>query len=323
MRVRIVGWCVVALCAAAGCKESATDRAIAEARNRKPDAGVVAPVPPNATLLTAGQNVPRNLVADATHLYWLNEGLRAEGKAGIFRVSKSGGEAETLWEGKGVDGIVVAGDAVYATLPAQEQILRIPKSGGTAEPVVSEEPGLSAITTDGTNVYWTSEAGVSRLTPGGKPRAIISGITPPMGLAVDGQQVFFYSAISGDMSRAPASGGRARKFFNQELTLHNYLAHDGNLFWSLGSDKKAEIRRISASGGAESVVASGQSVPLELAADATHVYWTTGDEVMRAPHSGGTASPVVEKTDRSMGVAVDEGFVYWTDRGGRIQKIAK
>src|SRR5919201_6320952 len=108
MRLPALLPCSITLVLATGCGESPTSRAIREVANRVPDAGVVLPAPATATLLASGQNVPRNLIADEGYLYWMNEGLRAEGKPGIFRVSKSGGAVQTLWEGRGVDGIALA-----------------------------------------------------------------------------------------------------------------------------------------------------------------------------------------------------------------------
>jgi hypothetical protein len=316
--------CSFTLLLALACSESPTQRAIREASNRPPDAGVVLPMPATATLLASGQNIPRNLIADEGHLYWLNEGLKAEGKAGIFRVGKAGGNVETLWEGKGVEAIAVVSGSLYAIVPLDEKVLRIPKAGGKAEVVIADHPGLSAIAADDSSVYWTSEEGIIRAPhSGGTPKALVTGLTPPMGLSLDRGNLYWYSVIDGKVMRASASGGTPRKWFEPELTLHDYFAHDGQLFWALGSQGKVEIRRTAASGGAPLTVTSGQSIPVELTADGSNVYWTTGDAVMKAPKEGGSATAIVQGTDRSISVVVDESSVYWTDRGGRIQKVAK
>jgi hypothetical protein len=306
------------------CGESPSKRAIREVANRAPDAGVVLPVPATATLLASGQNVPRNLIADEGHLYWMNEGLRAEGKPGIFRVAKSGGQVQTLLEGKGVEGIAIANGSVYAIVPREEQVLRIPKAGGKAEVVISQHSGLSAIVADASYVYWTSEEGIVRVPhQGGAPKAVLTGLSPPVGLSLDRGTLYWYSAIDGKVMRAPVSGGTPRRWFEPELTLHQYFVDNGDLFFALGSQGKVEIRRASGAGSVAATVAGGQAIPVDFAADGSNLYWTTGDNVMRAPRNGGTAVAVVTGTDRSIGVAVDESSVYWTDRGGRIQKATK
>ena len=324
MRTSALVPCVFTLFLAAGCGESPTKRAIREAANRPPDAGVVLPVPSNATLLASGQNVPRNLIADEDFLYWMNEGLRAEGKPGIFRVAKSGGEAQTLWEGKGVEGIAIANGSVYAIVPREEQVLRIPKAGGKAEVLISQHAGLSAIAADASYVYWTSEEGIVRLPhQGGAPKPVLTGLAPPVGLSLDKGTLYWYSAIDGKVMRAPVSGGTPRRWLEPELTLHQYFVDNGDFFFALGSQGKVEIRRASGAASAAATVAGGQMIPVDFAADRSNLYWTTGDAVMKAPRRGGTAVAVVTGTDRSIGVAVDQSSVYWTDRGGRIQKAPK
>jgi hypothetical protein len=307
-----------------GCTESESRRLAREAQNRPPDAGVEAlPYPPEATLLATGQNVPRNLQADATHLYWLNEGRRAEGQAGVFRVSKQGGEAQTLFEGKGVDTIAVDDAHVYFIVPEREVVYRVPKSGGEPEAYAPEQEGLSALVLDQDYAYWSGGEGLVRMPKaGGKPQVVVTGLAPPVGLGVDGQNLYWYSAITGDLMKAPKKGGKPKPFHSEELTLHSFFVDQGDLYWTFGSDKKAEIRRAAAAGKPAKVV-GGQSIPIELATDDRYVYWTTGDQVVRAPKDGGEAQVVVAKTDRSIGVAVDGAAVYWTDRAGRIQKVKK
>ena len=324
MRTSALVSCAFTLLLALGCGESASKRAIREIANRPPDAGVVLPMPATATLLASGQNIPRNLIVNEGYLYWMNEGLRAEGKPGIFRVATSGGQVQTLWEGKGVEGIAIANGSVFAIVPREEQVLRIPKAGGKAEVVVSEHAGLSAIAADASYVYWTSEEGIVRVPhQGGTPKPILTGLVPPVGLSLDRGTLYWYSAIDGKVMRAPVSGGTPRKWLAPELTLHQYFVDNGDFFFALGSQGKVEIRRSSAAGGSPATIAGGQMIPVDFAADGSNVYWTTGDAVMRAPRNGGTAVAVVTGTDRSIGVAVDQSSVYWTDRGGRIQKVAK
>lgn len=324
MRTPVVALCAAASMLALACTESPSQRAIREIANRPPDAGVTLPVPETATLLASGQNVPRNLISDEGYLYWLNEGLRAEGKAGIFRVSKSGGEVETLWEGKGVEGIAVANGSVYAILSRDEKVLKIPKSGGKAEVVIQDHVGLSAIAADEQAVYWTSEAGIVRLPhAGGDPKPVFTELVPPMGLSLDRGTLYWYSAVDGKVMRGPVSGGSPREWFAPDLTLHNYFARDGELFWAIGPQGKTEIRSRPAAGGAPVTVTTAQAIPVDIAVDDSNLYWTDGDALFRAPRKGGPAVAVVTGTDRSIAVAVDGASVYWTDRGGRIQKVAK
>src|SRR5687767_14378884 len=124
---------------AVGCKAKSRDLAD-QALAKKLDAGqgTAPPYPPEAEVLCSGQNVPRSLRADATHLYWLNEGSRAEGEAGIFKVAKSGGAPEKLSGGAGSHELAMDDTTIFWVMPRQGDVRKIPKAGGTAEDVATE-----------------------------------------------------------------------------------------------------------------------------------------------------------------------------------------
>lgn len=323
-QIRLAGLCL-ALSVAACHEESAADRAIREAKNKPPDAGVSAQaVPARATLLASGQNVPRSLVVEGGQLFWLNEGRRAEGKPGIYSVSASGGEVKTLFGGGGVETILVDDQFVYWIQPEQEVVMKVSKSGGAPQTVLTEQVGLSSFVQDKDALYWTSSDGLVRFPKaGGKPKQLATGMSPPVGLAMDGNGFYWYSAIQGDLFKVPKSGGTPKSILHQELTLHDFLLDGGYLYWALGSQGKTEFRRVSTAGGKAQTLCTGQSIPVAMAADEGHLYWTTGDTIMRVAKAGGSPDKVVDGADRALSIAVDGSSVYWTDREGRVEKVAK
>lgn len=303
-----------------GCKNKYQELKVSTA-----DAGAaVAASPPEATLLAHGQNVPRDLQLDDTHLYWLNEGRRAEGEPGIFRVSKSGGAVERLVAGKGVHAIAVDAESVFWLQPDSDAVMRVPKSGGTPVAVASGQENLMAIAVDEGHVFWATREALWRADKrGGRPQSVASSISLPTSIAVDQASVYWYSDISGKLARAPKKGGGVRPVLSEELTLHAFFLDEGFLYWAFGSEKKAQIRRMPKAGGAPADVVSGQDVPADFATDEGFVYWTTGDAIFRAPKEGGPAVAVVSGTDRAHDIAVDGQFVYWTDRLGRVARMPK
>jgi len=110
-----------------------------------------------ATVVAPGENSPRRLQSDATHLYWIDAsekdsagtGTIPYGEGAIRRLSLSGGSPETVagnlfWpQGLALDG---SEGAVFATMgdkiPAT--VGRVPRSGG-APTLVSPDEGLDVI----------------------------------------------------------------------------------------------------------------------------------------------------------------------------------
>lgn len=305
--------------------EKESSKLIAASKERERDAGTVSPAPPNATVITAGQNVPRDLHQDGDSLYWVNEGRRAEGLPGVFKVSKSGGEAVTLFQGKGVQALALDDANVYWTNAENGTVMRVPKSGGSPVAVAAEQDNVAAIAVDATHVYWIAGEAIVRVEKeGGKPpKPVVEGFGQPTGLAVDDAFVYSYSTLSGKLSRVPKKGGAAKPVVTEDVTLHAFFADDRFLYWSIGSEGKAELKRLAKAGGKPSSVVTGQSIPGGLAQDGSSIYWTNGDAIFRADKSGGGATKIVDKTDRAISLAVDATNVYWTDRMGRVQKLPK
>ncbi len=320
MRV-LLGLLAVSL-ALTGCKNKFEERRAAAEANQ--DAGGVSAAPPTATLLTWGQNVPRDLWLDEQNLYWLNEGRRSEGEPGIFKLPKAGGTAVKLVSGKGIHAIALDEGHLYFIHPEGGSVNRVSKAGGAVEPLATEQENLAALAVDDTDVYWTSAEGIWRAPKaGGKSAEVVPKISIPSGLAVDEANVYWYSVMSGKLARAPKKGGAPKPLLSEDVTLHAFFLDQDSLYWSYGSEKKAEVKRMPKGGGKVEQVVKGEQVPSDFATDQSSVYWTSGEAIFKAAKSGGASSVVVDKTDRASDVAVDGSFVYWTDRIGRVQRAPK
>lgn len=82
------------------------------------------------------------------------------------------------------------------------------------------------------------------------------------------------------------------------------------------ASKGGEIRRVKKTGGAVTVIATGQSSPQSIVVDATHVYWSNGGfdgSVMKLSKVEGSVPEVLQKGPSPMDIAQDEDWIYWSE----------
>jgi hypothetical protein len=159
--------------------------------------------------------------------------------------------------------------------------------------IASEQGFPFDITVDTTAVYWmnrvSSVMGSSvmkaPLGSGAITTLASQGEGGWMGIAVDATSVYWASQNTGCASR-----------------------------YTQPSDRFGAVRELPLRGGAITPLASEQNCPWGIAVDASSVYWTDLDGVMKAPLGGG--SPTMLATGQSpRGIAVDATSVYWTNVG--------
>ncbi|WP_437630679.1 hypothetical protein [Sorangium sp. So ce854] len=71
------------------------------------------------------------------------------------------------------------------------------------------------------------------------------------------------------------------------------------------------------------VLALGPSDPTSMAVDATHIYWTAGDEVLKLPLDGGDPASLASGLYPVKGVAIDVDHVYWISSYKLVWKVPK
>lgn len=134
----------------------------------------------------------------------------------------------------------------------------------------------------------------------------------------------------GSSSGDPPASGQACGAITTLASGLNYpasMAISGDALYLLTSDPQATpagtglVLKISLAGGDPVVLASGQGTPQGIAADATHVYWSTEDTVKSMPLGGGPVTVIASGQPRAGGIALDATSVYWGNRfDGRVMK---
>lgn len=197
-----------------------------------PDGGLRA-----ADTVVANQVSPKNLVADADHLYWTN----APAGGDVWRASiATPTDARPIAAGPNAYGVAVDASHVYWSIHAQDgPIWRANKDGSAAMVIADKQSFPADLYVDDEAVYWanSSESGaIMRLAKGDTvARPLVTGRNKP--------------------SRVVARGGY--------------------VYWYENGVTKQDILRVSRCGGVPLRIAANQDVT-DLAVDDKHVFWTTG-----------------------------------------------
>ena len=181
-------------------------------------------------MLATGQAQPSGVTLDATHLYWLDEGLGAVMSAPL------GGGAPTVVAGAQASprSIAVDSTSVYWTNESDGGVIaRAPTDGGTVT-VLALATRPSGIAVDATYVYWTDVgAGTVMAVPidGGTPLIIASGQPCPQAVAVNATRVYWTnfgeSSSAGTVMGEPTMKAyhEIKRILVTELGFHDLAAY--------------------------------------------------------------------------------------------------
>jgi hypothetical protein len=121
---------------------------------------------------------------------------------------------------------------------------------------------------------------------------VATGIRGPVGIAVDGTNVYWASKDAGTVSTLPktaAQGDTAARIVARDLVAPYAVAIDAtHVYWSTALNGTGTIARAPRDGdGPVTTLAAGQDNPTSIAMSATHVYWSTMTTVSRVAKTGG------------------------------------
>ncbi len=95
--------------------------------------------------------------------------------------------------------------------------------------------------------------------------------------------------------------------------IQQIVVSGGHVFW-ITID--GQVHSVPVCGGVSSTeLAFGPSDPLQLTVDATYVYWTAGDSVLKVPIAGGPVTTLASGQMYPNAIAVDSTHVYWLASG--------
>jgi len=171
--------------------------------------------------------------------------------------------------------LAVDASNAYFTNYEAETVVRISKSGG-AQTILSPASDPSAprgIAVQGANVYWGG-AGICQKPVAGGALTTLAPSADGKFIAADSSYVYYID------------GGAVMKVLNTGSTpvtlvpsgATGSLAIDANNVYYLGASTVMMVPKL---GGTPTTLASGQTTPIDIAVDATSVYWLTPTAVMK------------------------------------------
>jgi hypothetical protein len=188
--------------------------------------------------LASRQQGPEGIVANATSLYWVNNGA-------LMTMPLEGGGVGGRW-------------TALATW-------KDPNLG-------------AAIALDATNVYWSQGGtGTVMKMPvgGGAPTTLATRQGEPGGIAVNASSVYWLNLnIGGTLVKAPLGGGAPRTLASRQWDVEGIAAGAGGVYWA---SKNGDVMKSGLGGGRPETLAVGKGRSGAIAVDATSVYWTTDD----------------------------------------------
>ncbi len=189
------------------------------------------------TTLATGENVPCCLVVNGADLYYYSG-------RGVVRLPLAGGSATPLPGTKGTGyGFALDSVSVYwredILNTLNSRIMKMPLDGsGTPTTLVSDlSVGIMVVKAD--TVFWTVPAanvaaGALAKMPasGGTPTTLVSGLSDPRDLFVDGTFAYFTHSGEGTVVKIPVTGGTPTILASQQRSPSSIFVDGTSVYWA-------------------------------------------------------------------------------------------
>jgi hypothetical protein len=190
-----------------------------------------------AVTIATDQGLVPTMVVDPQALYWIDQ--PEQGNSRVWSINESQDTATLLRaEAAYYEGIVAEDASLY--MFRDNQIIRLPLSGGEPEIVASVETGCKfELRRQDGDFYWADACGgkIDKLSAGATTATVlVTGLTYPMDLALDGGFVYFVddsqiTSEDGIFARVPTSGGQPEILARSQHGPGHVLVVGDDVYW--------------------------------------------------------------------------------------------
>jgi sugar lactone lactonase YvrE len=271
---------------------------------------------------------------DSANVYWVQEATGA-----VMKVPINGGTPQTIAVGGGgVSFITIDGASVYFANQYNGEVMKAPLDGDGGQTVTLSSVGTGAspagVAVDAVNLYWTNlNGGTIDAVPigGGSTTTLASGITFPLLLTLDSQNVYVTCGDGTILSipKAGGDGGIGNVIVSGQGGdgISGIAVDSQHVYWS-NNAVDGGIFMAPLGGGSPTQLVGSQNQAGSIAVDTANVYWVTslnpGGIVAMAPLTGGTPVTLATGQTQANGIVVNSTDVFWSDFAfGKVLQVVK
>src|SRR5258708_6254841 len=240
-------------------------------------------------LLALNEDHPSKIIADGSFIYFVTGAgtvaAKNEGTNNIKRISLKDGTVSVLVKGgEHFPSDALAVDEKFLYWSDGGTILRVPKTGGESEAVVSDAPGSPAeMVVDSENIYWLIWSGGEKAHPvpvmfAPKKGGAAKQLAPPQiganGICLDRDSVYW--TTPGGIKKAPKIGGDATFVFENpaQWPTTGLISDAENFYYAQMNDKgHSALMKLSKKSGAPKQIAPAINHTFEFVADDASIYY--------------------------------------------------
>ncbi len=287
-----------------------------------------------APSLVASEDGLHALAVDTQFIYYA-------ATRGLVRALKQGSSMTLIASASASNASIAIDSAyIYAGAPtgtAAAFVARAQKlgAGQIISPLVTNPGEVKWIAIDTSQIYWTVSNFIFASSKTGTPDgggAVIASAFGPISALVAGNSRLYWTSGSQVLGCTPGSCSASVVASGQSPLALTTAETTGRLYFTDVGASSISVCTDPICSSGPTVLATGQSNPSAIAADARGVFWTNrgGNKIMKCDLPSCTAGPVIvaESTSDLVAIALDTQYVYWVAANassnlGSVMRVAR